>query len=63
MASAAPGIIRSRSKRSATETLEISTAIAGAAVVRNWRTGAIVAVVGEPLNRLEISACTKSPNL
>ena len=63
MASATPGIIRSRSARSSTETLEISTAIAGAAVVRNCRIGAICAVSGEPLKRLANSACTMSPSL
>src|SRR5580704_15145744 len=63
IASATPGIMRSRVARSATETLELSTAIAGAAVVRNCRTGATCASVGEPLNRRANSACTKSPNL
>jgi hypothetical protein len=55
--------MRSNSARSCTDTLEISTAIAGAAVVRSWRTGAVWADGGEPLKRFANSAWTKSPNL
>jgi len=42
--------------------LEISTAIAGAAVVRSCRTPAVSAVSGEPLNRCTSIPCTRSPN-
>src|SRR5438034_881814 len=49
MASATPGAMRSRSARSSTVTLETSTAMAGAAVVRSWRTLADCAVSGEAL--------------
>src|SRR4029077_2372715 len=45
------------------ETLEISTAIAGAAVVRNWRMAEACALPGEPLNLTARLLCTKSPNL
>src|SRR5205807_10340254 len=51
MASATPGAMRSKSARSSTVTLETSTAMAGAAVVRSWRTLADCAVSGEPLKR------------
>src|SRR5260370_27009056 len=60
MDSATPGTMRSSSVRSFTATLEISTAIAGAAVVRNCRTGAVCNVSGEPLKRFDNSCCTRS---
>src|SRR5882724_4200130 len=63
IASATPGAMRSKSARSSTVTLETSTAMAGAAVVRSWRTLAVCAVSGEPLNRCARNPCTKSPNV
>ncbi len=62
IASATPGAIRSRSARFSTTTLDISTAIAGAAVVRNCLTAAVCAVLGDPLNRCASNPCTKSPS-
>src|SRR5690242_12303110 len=37
--------------------LESSIAIAGAAIVRNWRTGAAIGISGEPRNRRASSVC------
>src|SRR5580704_5389388 len=61
MASAMPGAMRSSMLRSSTATLAISTAIAGAAVVRNCRTAAACALSGEPLKRCARKPCTMSP--
>src|SRR5205085_8012872 len=62
IASATPGAMWSRSARSFTSTLETSTAIAGAAVVRSWRMVAVCAASGEPLNCCVSIPCTKSPS-
>src|SRR5260370_15219841 len=42
--------------------LESSMAIAGAATVRNWRTGAAIGASGEPLNRRKSSVCASVAN-
>src|SRR2546429_9976859 len=54
--------MRAKSGRASTFTLEIPTAIAGAAVVRSWRTDAVCAASGEPLKRWVRYPCTTSPN-
>src|SRR5256884_280419 len=62
MASATPGTIWSSSARSFTTTLETSTAIAGAAVVRSCRMAAVCAASGEPLKCCVSIPCTRSPS-
>src|SRR2546428_493541 len=45
---------------SSTETLDSSTAMAGAPTVRSWRTAAVSGRVGEPRNRCESCTCMMS---
>jgi len=61
IASATPGAMWSSCVRSSTVTLEISTAIAGAAVVRTAARWPSAPRAGDPLNRCASSACTGRP--